>query len=223
MVPPSLIPQVGLPGPLLLAVLVSYLLGSVPFGLLLTRVLKGDDLRQLGSGNIGATNTMRALGRGWGLVSFGLDCVKGWAPVYVIAPALVVAGDSQPAVMCGAAAVLGHCFPVFLGFKGGKGVATACGAIAAIDPFVVLSAGLIWVFTIRLTRYVGLASILMGIGFPVAAWLLPSNDTPLLVGCTLLALLVLVRHRQNISRMLQGTEPRAGQGSNESPGDQNHE
>jgi glycerol-3-phosphate acyltransferase PlsY len=196
----------------------------VPFGLLLTRALKGQDLRQLGSGNIGATNTMRALGRGWGLVSFALDCAKGWAPVYLIAPALVVAaGDSQPGVMCGAAAVLGHCFPIYLRFKGGKGVATACGAIAAIDPFVVLSAGLVWVFTIGLTRYVGLASILMGIGFPVAAWLRPSNDTPLLVGCTLLALLVLVRHRQNISRMLQGTEPRAGQGPKESPGDPNHE
>jgi len=219
MAPLSLIPQVGLPDPLLLAVLVSYLLGSVPFGLLLTRALKGEDLRQLGSGNIGATNTMRALGRGWGLVSFALDCVKGWAPVYV----MLAEGDSQPGVMCGAAAVLGHCFPVYLRFKGGKGVATACGAIAAIDPFVVLSAGLVWVLTIRLTRYVGLASILMGIGFPVAAWLRPSNDTPLLVGCTLLALLVLVRHRQNISRMLQGTEPRAGQELKESPGDQNHE
>ena len=219
MAPLSLIPQVGLPGPLLLAVLVSYLLGSVPFGLLLTRALKGQDLRQLGSGNIGATNTMRALGRGWGLVSFALDCAKGWAPVYV----MLAEGDSQPGVMCGAAAVLGHCFPIYLRFKGGKGVATACGAIAAIDPFVVLSAGLVWGFTIGLTRYVGLASILMGIGFPVAAWLRPSNDTPLLVGCTLLALLVLVRHRQNISRMLQGTEPRAGQGPKESQGDQNHE
>ncbi|HIF40552.1 MAG TPA: glycerol-3-phosphate 1-O-acyltransferase PlsY [Planctomycetes bacterium] len=223
MAPLSLIPQTGIPGPLLLAVLASYLLGSVPFGLLLTRALKGEDLRQLGSGNIGATNTMRALGRGWGLVSFALDCAKGWVSVDVIAPALVMAAGDSQLVMCGAAAVLGHCFPVYLGFKGGKGVATACGAIAAIDPLVVLTAGLIWVFTIRLTRYVGLASILMGIGFPVAAWLRPSNDTSLLVGCTLLALLVLVRHRQNISRMLQGTEPRAGQGPKESPGDPNHE
>ena len=223
MVPLSLIPQVGSPGPLLLAVLASYLLGSVPFGLLLTRALKGEDLRQLGSGNIGATNTMRALGRGWGLISFALDCAKGWAPVYVIAPLVAVAGDSQPGVICGAAAVLGHCFPIFLRFKGGKGVATACGAIVAVDPLIVLSAGLIWVATLILTRYVGLASILMGLGFLVAAWWRRSDDTPLLVGCALLALLVVVRHRRNISRMLQGTEPRAGQGLKESPGDQNHE
>ena len=223
MVPLSLIPQVGSPGPLLLAVLASYLLGSVPFGLLLTRALKGEDLRQLGSGNIGATNTMRALGRGWGLISFALDCAKGWAPVYVIAPLVGVAGDSQPGVICGAAAVLGHCFPIFLRFKGGKGVATACGAIVAVDPLIVLSAGLIWVATVILTRYVGLASILMGLGFPVAAWWRRSDDTPLLVGCALLALLVVVRHRLNISRMLQGTEPRAGQRPKELPGDLDHE
>ena len=223
MAPLSLIPQIGSPGPLLLAVLASYLLGSVPFGLLLTRVLKGEDLRQLGSGNIGATNTMRALGRGWGLVSFALDCAKGWAPVVVIAPALVGGEvDSQARVLCGAAAVLGHCFPLYLRLKGGKGVATACGAIVAVDYRIVLSAGVIWVITLKTTRYVGLASILMGLGFPMAAWWFYPDDTPLLVGCGLLALLVVVRHRQNISRMLQGTEPRAGQAPKDSPGDQSH-
>jgi len=223
MSPVSLISQVGPSGPLILAVLASYLLGSVPFGLLLTRALKGEDLRELGSGNIGATNTMRALGRGWGLISFTLDCAKGWAPVFVIAPALVGgAVDSQSLVLCGAAAVLGHCFPVYLRFKGGKGVATACGAIVAVDPLIVLSAGLVWVATLKLTRYVGLASVLMGLGFPAAAWWRHPNDTPLLVGCALLALLVVVRHRQNISRMMQGTEPRAGERGKESTGDPNH-
>ncbi|MDE0914157.1 MAG: glycerol-3-phosphate 1-O-acyltransferase PlsY [Planctomycetota bacterium] len=223
MVAVFLITQTDSLAPLALAVLVSYLLGAVPFGLLLTQTLKGEDLRQLGSGNIGATNTMRALGRGWGLVSFILDCAKGWAPVFVIAPALVGGEvDSQARVLCGAAAVLGHCFPVYLRFKGGKGVATACGAIVAVDYLIVLSAGLVWLATVKLTRYVGLASILMGLGFPVVAWWRHPNDTPLLVGCASLALLVVVRHRQNISRMMQGTEPRAGQGDKESTRDPNH-
>lgn len=211
-VPPTTPVALGeFPGALILAVALSYLLGALPFGLLLTRVLKGEDLRKLGSGNIGATNVMRALGRGWGLVSFALDCAKGWAAVALIAPALVSGStDSQAAVLCGAAAVLGHCFPLYLRFSGGKGVATACGAIAAVDPLVVLAAGLVWAATLKLTRYVGLSSIMMGLAFPVAAWWRQPSDTPLLVGCALLAVLVVARHRQNIGRMLQGTEPRAG-------------
>jgi len=208
---PTSVALIDVTGPLVLAVVSSYTLGSVPFGLLLTRMLKGEDLRKMGSGNIGATNTMRAVGRGWGLASFALDCFKGWAPVAWIAPAFMGdQGNSQAAVMCAAAAVLGHCFSLYLRLKGGKGVATACGAILAIEPIILLPAGLVWVLTLKLTRYVGLASICMGLAFPVAAWWRKPEDTAFLIGCGLLALLVVVRHRQNIGRMLQGTEPKAG-------------
>jgi len=158
---------------------------------------------------------------GWGLLPIGLLGIAlivfyttrltrmPW--LCLIAPGLASGStDSQAAVLCGAAAVLGHCFPLYLRFSGGKGVATACGAIAAVDPLVVLAAGLVWAATLKLTRYVGLSSIMMGLAFPVAAWWRQPSDTPLLVGCALLAVLVVARHRQNIGRMLQGTEPRAG-------------
>ena len=193
------------------AIAASYFLGAVPFGLVLARCLRGIDLREVGSGNIGATNTMRALGRGWGILAFFLDFAKGWAPVFLLAP-FATPGPLDPLtlqVACGAAAVLGHCFPVYLGFKGGKGVSTAAGAMVAIDPVVFLVGGLVWIVTLRLSHFVGLASILMGVAFPIAAW--SRHSEPVFMGGTsLLTLLILVRHRSNIANMLAGTEPRSG-------------
>lgn len=196
----------------MLAGLVSYLLGAVPFGLLLARGLKGIDLREVGSGNIGATNTMRALGKGWGLFAFALDFGKGWLPVFLFAPLAAEAGaDPQVArLLCGAAAVLGHCFPVYLRFRGGKGVATGCGAIVAVDPLVFLIGGLVWLGALAAFRMVSVSSMAMGLAFPVAARLRHPADRPFLLGCALLALLVLVRHRMNLSRIRAGTEPRVG-------------
>ena len=197
--------------PLSAAVGLSYLLGALPFGLLLTKGLKGIDLREVGSGNIGATNTMRVLGRGWGLVAFALDFGKGWFPVTVLArhPG---GGDALAQLLCGAGAVLGHCFPVYLGFKGGKGVATGFGAIVGVDLSVGVAAGLVWLVTLQLTHFVGLASVLMGLCFPVVMWLRhpEPKSRPLVVGAALLTVLILVRHRANISRMLAGTEPKSG-------------
>ncbi len=197
--------------PLSVAIGLSYLLGAIPFGLVMARWIKGVDLRQVGSGNIGATNAMRVLGKPLGLVAFLLDCAKGFAPVVLLAPPEAWGQTgSLPSVLCAAAAVLGHCFPLYLGFKGGKGVATACGGIIALDPWVLLGAGLVWVLTLKLTRFVGLASILMGVAFPVMAWLRHPKDHAFVGGCVALALLVVVRHRANIGRMLNGSEPRAG-------------
>ena len=106
--------------------------------------------------------------------------------------------------------MLGHCFPVYLRFRGGKGVATGCGAIVAVEPLVFLAGGLVWLLSLVLGRMVGLASVLMGVTFPaVAAWLRP-EDIPFTVGCAALALLILVRHRANLGRMLRGEEPRIG-------------
>jgi len=207
----ALPPEPGGGAPLALAVLASYLLGGVPFGWLLARGLKGIDLRKTGSGNIGATNAMRALGRGWGVVAFLLDFAKGAVPVALFAPRAGPAASLEVArLACGAAAVLGHCFPVYLRFRGGKGVATGCGAIAAVDPWVLAIGAAAWLLALLATGFVGLSSMVMGVVFPVAAWIRHPADRPFLAGCALLALLVLVRHRKNIARMLAGTEPRTG-------------
>lgn len=193
------------------AVLVSYLVGAIPFGLVLVRLVKGIDIRSVGSGNIGATNAARAGGRGLGIAVFLCDLGKGWVAPEVFAPALGRPGDDLVAVLCGAAAVLGHCFPLWLGFRGGKGVATGCGALVALDARIFLVGGAVWLVTVGLTRFVGLASILMGVAFPVAAWALVGEARPELVwGAGLLTVLILLRHRSNISRMLSGTEPKMG-------------
>ncbi len=191
--------------------LASYLLGSIPFGLVAAR-LKGVDLRQAGSGNIGATNAARVLGRPVGLLVFALDLLKGWIPAFLLAPwAADAEGVLRLQVACGAAAVLGHVFPVWLGFRGGKGVATACGALLAIDPVVFLAGGAAWLVVLGLSRFVGLSSIAMGLAFVAAAWWrAPAGSLDLVVGTALLAVLILVRHRSNIRRMLSGTEPKIG-------------
>jgi glycerol-3-phosphate acyltransferase PlsY len=190
-----------------------YLLGSIPFGLVMARVLKGVDLRKIGSGNIGATNAMRAMGRPLG-IAFLLDFMKGWLPVFLVAPLGAVIGlddVARPAVelAAGAAAVVGHCFPVYLRFSGGKGVSTACGALAAIDPVIFFLGGIAWLVTLVVTRFVGLASIVMGIAFPLLTfWRTGGEPAEYWIGTVLLALLILWRHRSNMGRMLAGTEPR---------------
>ncbi len=200
------------------AIIASYLLGSIPFGLLIVRWLKGVDVRQVGSGNIGATNAARAAGRGAGIAVFLLDGGKG-ALAAASMPALGRAlfgteptriGPEALAVACACAAVAGHCFSLFLGFRGGKGVATGCGALLALDPRLFLAGGLVWLATMLLTRWVSLASMAMGLAFPIAAWWLggPAR-TPHTLGTALLAILILARHRSNIMRLVAGTEPKA--------------
>tara|TARA_R110002126_G_scaffold28337_7_gene94195 strand:+ start:3241 stop:3909 length:669 start_codon:yes stop_codon:yes gene_type:complete len=191
-------------------ILASYLLGALPFGLLLAKGLKGIDPRTVGSGNIGATNTIRAVGKPIGLTAFALDVMKGLAPALWLAPLAAAEPDLVRAqVLGGAAAVIGHCFPVYLGFKGGKGVATACGAAIAVDPIVFLIGGAAWLICLATTRYVGLASMVMGVAFPIAAWA-RGDDAWFLGGTAALAALILLRHRANLGRLLRGEEPRMG-------------
>jgi glycerol-3-phosphate acyltransferase PlsY len=195
----------------LAALLLAYLLGSIPWGLVLVKLLKGIDLRTVGSGNIGATNAMRAAGKPIGLAVFALDFLKGWAAVALCAGALAGESAQSPtAIVCGAASVAGHCFPVWLRFVGGKGVATGCGALVAIDPLIWVLGGLVWAATLAISRYVGLASVAMGVAFPIAAWWRTGQDglAPT-VGAALLSLLILVRHRSNMRRMWNGQEPKA--------------
>jgi len=197
-----------------LGLLGSYLLGSIPFGLLLGFAVRGVDVRKTGSGNIGATNVGRALGRPWAFVAFALDFAKGWGPAFLI-PGLLP-GEVTPGALralYGFAAVCGHVWPIYLGFRGGKGVATLCGAVVAIDPWLFVGGGAVWLLTLFLTRYVGLSSMMMGLSFPfLAAWHLREEPgvREVVWGTAMLSALVFIRHRANIGRMLAGTEPKAG-------------
>ena len=187
----------------------SYLVGAVPFGVLLSRIVAGVDPRRAGSGNVGATNVARLVGRRWFPVVFVLDAAKGLVPPLFLAPLAAVGGERALllAAGCGAAAVLGHVFDVFLGFRGGKGVATACGAVLALAPIALLCALAAFVLTVLLTRFVSLASVVAATALPVAAWAL---DSPrVVVGfCTALTAVILIRHRGNIARIARGAEPR---------------
>lgn len=193
-------------------VVVSYLMGAIPFGLVIAR-LRGVDLRQVGSGNIGATNAMRALGKPLGLFVFLLDSGKGLFAAALVASWFASGAGGEPSLLlrtlCGGAAVIGHCFPIYLGFKGGKGVATACGTLLALDPWIFVVGGLVWIACLLASRYVGMASIAMGVSFPITAavrtWDLGPEVT---VGCLALCALILVRHRSNWKNVLAGVEPK---------------
>jgi glycerol-3-phosphate acyltransferase PlsY len=157
------------------------------------------------------------MGRGWGFLVFCLDFLKGFAPV--LAARLVVPPHDLEAldlmqVLAGTAAVVGHCYSIYLRFTGGKGVATGSGAIVAVDWRVFLCGGVVWLVTRFTTRYAGLASILMGLTIPVAVWVVDRYEhlhrPAFLVGACLLTFLILVRHRSNMQRMLAGTEPHIG-------------
>lgn len=198
-----------------LALLASYLLGAVPFGWLLVRLLKGVDLRTVGSGNIGSTNAMRVLGKPLGILAFLLDFGKGWLPVAVLADALTGGTATMGLrVLCGAAAVAGHVWPIYLRFRGGKAVATGFGGVVAIDPLIFVGGGIVWLLVLVTTRYVSLASICMGLTFPIlSGWRSGERyGWEVVLGTAALAVLILWRHRPNIGRLLAGTELRAGAG-----------
>lgn len=179
----------------------------------MARAIKGVDLREVGSGNIGATNAMRVLGKPLGLLAFLLDFGKGLVPTLFLAKYAQEWNEHVPLLaesLAGIAAVLGHCFPVYLKFRGGKGVATGCGAIVGVQPLVFVAAGVCWVASLVLLRMVSLASIVMGAAFPVAAYVFPPSAPAFVASCALLTVLVLIRHRSNIARIRAGTEPKIG-------------
>lgn len=196
-------------------VLASYLLGAVPFGLLFAR-LKGIDIRAVGSGNIGATNVMRAVGKPWGIATFACDALKGFVPAFFF-PMIGISSDWNfqsleiLSVLCGVAAILGHNFPVYLRFKGGKGVATSAGALLGIAPAAVAIGLATWALFFFTLRYVSLASIVAALTIPVSGWFLyRTNGLLLPITLTVLGLLVVWRHKANIRRLLDGTEGRFG-------------
>jgi glycerol-3-phosphate acyltransferase PlsY len=203
---------------LFLVAVASYLLGAIPFGYLVAR-WRGHDIRREGSGNIGATNVARVLGLRWGLLVFALDFGKGALPV-ALARLLPPPGDSELLpdtlpVLAGIAAFVGHLVPIYLRFRGGKGVATGCGVIAVLLPVYALIILLAWGLVLALTRYVAVASIAAAmLLFVLRLSFTPeplSNDHVVVTTfCAAGALLVLVRHHSNLRRLRQGTEPRLG-------------
>jgi glycerol-3-phosphate acyltransferase PlsY len=205
--------------PLLITLVVGYLLGSLPFGYLVARA-KGVNIFEVGSKNPGATNVRRVLGSGPGNLVFLLDAAKGIAATFAPwgfriafrdhAPALDATGYSYLATAGLLGAMLGHCFSVFTGFRGGKGVATGAGGFALLFPPGVLIALLVFGTTVGLTRYVSLGAMLAAASLPLSAFFLHQSSLLITVSAVV-ALFVVIRHRANISRMLAGTENKIGQ------------
>jgi len=192
---------------LALVFLAGYGLGSIPFGLLITRWAGAGDIRAIGSGNIGATNVLRTGRKGLALATLLLDLAKGAVPVALCHAWL----GPQAAVLAGAGAILGHCFPVWLGFNGGKGVATAAGVVLGLTPIVFPVILVAFIAIVATTRWVSLGSIVAACLAPVAALLL--GNGPAIWLYLLVAALVLYKHRENIGRLLKGQENRLSFGA----------
>ena len=186
------------------AIALSYVLGSIPTGLWLGRAFRGVDIREHGSKNIGATNTMRVLGKGLGAVALNGDMAKGVVPVLIFARA--TEWPHAP-LACGLAAILGHTLSIFLSFRGGKGVATSAGVFLALAPLAAFAAAVVFGIVVGTTRMVSAGSILAAATLTAAVWVLP-HDFPLRIIATLVAALVIVRHRTNIRRIKDGLESR---------------
>lgn len=202
----------------IILIVASYLLGSVPFGVLIARA-HGKDLRSIGSGNIGATNVSRALGKKWAYICFLLDCLKGLVPMLAAKPLVTPLTVTTLSLWLtvGCAAILGHIFPVYLKFKGGKGMSTCMGIILGLYPYYTLPgliAFIVWAACVLLWRYVSLASIIAAVIFPASLitaifslqnWRF-AELWPLIIVALALSALVIVRHVENIKRLLEGSE-----------------
>jgi len=194
--------------PLLLAA--AYLLGSIPFGLILAKLFAGSDIRNSGSGNIGATNVARVVGPAAGILTLVLDAAKGAAAVWLAGR--FSEQNSTALMLAGVFALLGHCFPVWLGFKGGKGVATALGVFLMLSPMAALSALLVFILVSLAWRYVSLGSVSAAAAMPLLMYFLwaPGHAPPLVVdfGTLFAAALVIFKHDANLQRLVDGTEPK---------------
>ncbi|NTE86182.1 glycerol-3-phosphate 1-O-acyltransferase PlsY [Agrobacterium rubi] len=192
------------PALLALSALIGYLLGSIPFGLILTRAAGLGDVRNIGSGNIGATNVLRTGNKKLAAATLLLDALKGTAAV-LVAHAL---WGYEASLVAGFFAFLGHLFPVWLGFKGGKGVAVYIGVLLGAAPLMMLVFAAIWIATAFLTKYSSLSALVAMLVIPVALWIVGPEKTALLV--TLLSVISWYMHRENIKRLLAGTESKIG-------------
>jgi len=191
----------------ILFALASYLVGAFPTGYVLFRSLEKKDIRSYGSGATGATNVLRLKGWVYALPVALIDILKGYLPAFL---AMKIFGDERLAAVSAGMAVLGHCFPIYIGFKGGKGVATAAGAMFSLDFLPSLGSVGVFVLTVALTRYVSLGSILAVICFPVFILLLRGPTELILLSLPIL-LIILIRHLENFKRLLRGKERKLGQ------------
>jgi glycerol-3-phosphate acyltransferase PlsY len=214
----------------LIVAVVAYLLGSIPFGYILVRLFRKQDVRQMGSGNIGATNVARSGAKGLGIATLLLDVAKGYVAVRVAAwIAAAYIGDSFVAMkllhplvwaffdkymaIAAICAILGHMYPVWLKFKGGKGVATGVGVFLGLAPMAVGIVLILFIATVWFSRYVSLGSIIASAAFPILAWVLYRNSRSqtIFLAAAIAALLIIAKHHQNIRRLLDGTEHRLGE------------
>ena len=191
----------------LLGLLAAYLIGAIPVGYVVARLGRGVDIRAAGSGNIGATNVLRTLGKGPAIATLIGDVVKG-------ALAVVVARAADPAPAWAAAgavlAIVGNCWPVFLAFRGGKGVATGFGAFLALAPLATAPAALVWLIVVATFRYVSLGSVMACFCLPLGVAVL-GYPRPTVLAAALAAAIIVYRHRANLGRLFEGSEPRLGQ------------
>jgi len=214
-------------------IVTSYLLCSIPFGYLLVKIFRGQDIRQTGSGNIGATNVARSGAKGLGILTLFLDALKGFVAVghayhgaqhHLHDNIGLLHPDLAPNMMAAAAlaAVVGHVFPVWLKFKGGKGVATALGVFVLLFPQALVVSLIIFILVVAISRYVSLGSILASMALPIAAWFLEDSahlyhnkswgtDWATFLPACAVCLLVIAKHHENIRRLLAGTENRLGE------------
>ena len=206
--------------------LAAYLLGSIPFGYLAARA-KGIDIRRVGSGNIGATNAMRVLGKPIGIAVLLLDTLKGWAAVKILAvwvinhllPLDSLGGSYEVcAVIAGVGSVLGHNYTCWLKFKGGKGIATTAGVFLALAPWPLLIALVVFIVALLLTKYVSVGSISAAVALPTAVWILTPQNILLGVVASALGVMAIYKHKGNIQRLLAGTENRLGKKSSTAEG-----
>lgn len=186
----------------------SYLLGAIPTSWLTVRLVRGQDLRTLGSGNLGATNLYRQMGWRFAIPVGLFDLAKGVVPVLCFAPR--AGGGDVTALLLGGTAVLGHVYSVFVRFRGGKGVATGAGVVLGLAPWAFLVALVVWAVTVRLSGYVSLGSIAGALVLPPAVWLLEPDRRAIVWLFVALALFIVFLHRQNIGRLRAGTEHRFG-------------
>lgn len=183
------------------AVAIGYVLGSLPYGLILVKMFYGIDIRSIGSGNIGATNVLRTGHKWLALLTLFLDAFKGAIAILIVK--YYLGYDANYVAIAGLSAIMGHMYPVWLGFKGGKGVATFFGIILAFNPLIFLISGLTWLVSAVITKYSSLSALLAVIVFPISCYFL---DNSLFSVALVISIMILYKHQDNIKRLIQGTE-----------------
>lgn len=198
----------------ILGPIISYCIGSIPFGFLIAKLVKGIDIRQVGSGNPGATNVTRVMGKPYGIVVFILDMLKGFFPVFIFDHYFAGHEHYLSLIFCGVSVICGHTFPLFLGFKGGKAAATSCGVFLWLAPLPLIISAAAWLLVVSLSRYISLGSMLGSIVLVICLIILGKDPFGqglyLTIFSIFISALLIVRHKSNIKRLLNGTESKIG-------------